>query len=131
MFKLERLVSLHPDKLLFSGADECLMSGIGVGAIAAIGTTYNLVGPLAIKIFNAVSRGDLATARAGQGRLNEFIEAYFKAGSLQAFKMAAAQLRGWECGKSPAPAVAASPEAVAIIINAANAALRAAREIQS
>lgn len=130
LFKLERLATLHADKVLFNGPDEILMSGLSCGAVGAIGLCYNLVGPLALKIHAAVRRGDTATALAGQGALNEFIEAYFKAGSFQAFKMAAARRYCWQSSRSPAPALPASTETVDALTRAMDSALRCARELE-
>ncbi len=130
LFKFERLVTLHPNKVFFSGSDEVLASAVQIGAMGAIGLCYNLVGPLALKIFAAVTRGDMATALAGQSALNAFVEAYFNANSFQAFKMAAAQRNGWSSGRSPAPAAAASLDAITSIITATEAALRVARELK-
>ncbi|HYF48855.1 MAG TPA: dihydrodipicolinate synthase family protein, partial [Planctomycetota bacterium] len=74
MYKLERLIALHTDKMFFHGADPMLMHGLAVGATGAIGSTYNLAGSIAIQIFESVRRNDIAAARRMQATLNTFIE---------------------------------------------------------
>ena len=55
--------SMGEDFVLFSGCDEMALSGLAVGADAIIGTFYNLMPELYLKLFAAVRRGDLFTAR--------------------------------------------------------------------
>jgi N-acetylneuraminate lyase len=109
LFRLERLAALHPDKVIFSGADQMLAQGLASGARGAIGSTYNLAGPLAIRIHSAVRNNDIAAAMALQGRLNRFIECFQTEGRLRGFKALAAGRFGWTSARSPAPGI--TPEA--------------------
>ena len=103
LFKMERLIALHPDKMIFHGSDQVLMYGAALGATGAIGTTYNLAGTLAVGIFESAERSDLATARRLQGALNSFIEAAHINGGARVMKALAAKRFGWASARSAAP----------------------------
>ena len=58
--------ALGKDFILFSGCDEMALSGLAVGADAIIGTFYNLMPGLYLKIFACVKNGQLEPARRYQ-----------------------------------------------------------------
>ena len=69
-----------------NGPDEMMLSSLVIGADGAIGTTYNIVPKVAVKIYDSFQKGDLKTALEYQNKLNEFISvmlsgnmAYWKA----------------------------------------------------
>ena len=126
---LERLVTRHPDKIFFNGHDGVLMLGLIAGAVGAIGLIYNLLGPLAVKLYQAVRRGDLETARRAQSGLNAFIEPLEAAGGLRPFKALAAEHLGWDSVTSPAPARIPPPETYAAMKVALDDALKLAQEL--
>ena len=55
--------SLGEDFIIYSGCDEMAMSGLAVGADGIIGSFYNAMPELFVKIFAAVKAGDLKNAR--------------------------------------------------------------------
>lgn len=112
LFRLERLAALHPDKVIFSGADQMLAQGLASGARGAIGSTYNLAGPLALRIYAAVRDNNMAAAILLQGRLNHFIEHFLAEGRLRGFKALAAERFGWASACSPAPGLTPSTSAL-------------------
>lgn len=79
-FMLERLRSAFPDKLIFSGYDEMLLSAAVFGTDGAIGSTYNVIGHWAKQVIEAVQKNDLATARAMQHHMNVVIKDLISAG---------------------------------------------------
>jgi N-acetylneuraminate lyase len=107
LYTMERLLSRYPRKLIFHGMDELLMHGIALGAVGAIGSTYNLVAPLAERIMAAAQRSD-PTARTLQASLNAFIETILASGGVRAMKAVAAWREGWAHPGSPRPANAIS-----------------------
>jgi N-acetylneuraminate lyase len=123
-YLLERLASEYPDKLFFSGWDQMLLSGLAAGASGAIGTTYNLLGSVAVDLVRRFDAGDIAGARGAQSVINEFLKAYHSCPNfLRAIKLLAAEEFGWEHAVSPAPGEMPPPES----IEPMRRALRAAR----
>jgi N-acetylneuraminate lyase len=55
------------------GVDEMLIAALTVGARAAVGSTYNVASPLYLRLIDAVSRGDVASARKFQSQAIDFI----------------------------------------------------------
>ena len=60
-----------------NGPDEMLICGLSIGADGAIGTTYNIVPKLAVKIYDSFKKGDMKTALEYQNKLNKFIQTMF------------------------------------------------------
>jgi N-acetylneuraminate lyase len=123
--KLERLVGAHRQQIFFNGTDQVLMAGLLLGAGGAIGTSYNLIGRLAVRIFEACRSGDLATARKLQGAVNAFCEAYHACGGVRALKALAAERFGWVSARSVAPARIVPPQVYAPAARALDEALAA------
>lgn len=123
LFKLERLCTRHPDKILFTGSDQMLMHGLACGAVGAIGSTYNLLGRVAIKIHAAVCAGNIASARQAQGTLNGFIEHLRACGGLRGLKHLVARRRGWAHATSPSPGLPVATETVDTLERALETAL--------
>jgi N-acetylneuraminate lyase len=86
LFMMERLISAFPDRMVFSGYDELLLPGAALGAYGAIGSTYNLFGRLARKIWDAARSGRLEEARRDQAELNGAIQQLAALGLYPALK---------------------------------------------
>ncbi|TCP25572.1 N-acetylneuraminate lyase [Scopulibacillus darangshiensis] len=74
-FLLERLRHAYPDKLLYSGFDEMLLSASVLNVDGAIGSTFNVNGVRARKIFELAQAGAVEEARAVQKETNDLIAA--------------------------------------------------------
>lgn len=85
-FLLERLRTRFPDKLIYCGFDEMLLSALVLGVDGAIGSTYNVDGHLAKQLFRCVQEKNLEEARRLQRRMNAVSEEAGKYGELQALK---------------------------------------------
>ncbi len=55
------------------GVDEMLIAALTVGARAAVGSTYNVASPLYLRLINALSSGDVISARKFQSQAIAFI----------------------------------------------------------
>ncbi len=64
---------LGDDFMVYSGSDELAISGIAFGADGLIGSTYNVLAPLFIGIWNLAKNGDMESARKVQQTANRFI----------------------------------------------------------
>jgi N-acetylneuraminate lyase len=56
------------------GLDECLLAALAVGAVGAVGSSYNFAAPIYNRLMDAFSRSDLNTARAEQQRSLQLID---------------------------------------------------------
>lgn len=74
MFPLERIISSHPNGLYYNGPDEMLIAGLSMGAMGGIGSTYNILTPLWVKLFKAFQTGDISQAQHLQNKANQYIE---------------------------------------------------------
>lgn len=93
---------------LINGPDETLLCGLVMGADGGIGTTYNIMPEWFVKLYDAYTKGDLATAQAYQYKINHVIDALIRHsqfGAIRATK-AALQLKGFDVGDACYPAKA-------------------------
>lgn len=73
-FDLYTLHSIKKDGYtVFNGRDEVLVAGLLMGADGGIGSTYNLVPDLYVKLYNLAGEQKWQAARRVQDRLNELI----------------------------------------------------------
>lgn len=79
------------------GRDEILLAGLSLGAVGAVGSTYNFAAPLFLRIMTAFGAGDLESARRDQARAQTFISVLHRHGGLAAGK-AAMKFIGLDCG---------------------------------
>ncbi|GAB1482494.1 hypothetical protein MASR2M78_13090 [Treponema sp.] len=86
MYLLERLLKSFPEARIFNGYDELLLPAASIGVDSAIGSTYNIFGPIAKGILASVAANDLAKARALQALLNDAIAEIIQLGLYQSLK---------------------------------------------
>src|SRR5699024_5499111 len=72
-FLLERIRHAYPDKLIFSGFDEMLLSASVLNVDGAIGSTFNVNGQRARRIFELAQKGQIDEAREVQKVTNDLI----------------------------------------------------------
>lgn len=68
------------------GMDECLLAALAVGAVGAVGSSYNFAAPLYQKLLAAFARGDLAAAQTEQRRSVRLIDLLARYGYAAAAK---------------------------------------------
>jgi N-acetylneuraminate lyase len=71
LYKMSQV--LRPERCLFNGRDEVLAAGLLMGATGGIGTFYNLVPELFVRIYDAAEAGDWEQARVIQRQVNRLI----------------------------------------------------------
>jgi len=75
LYTMQRLLSrFSPDQIIYNGPDEMLAFGLQFGAHGGIGTTYNVMPELIVKIAQLTREGRFAEAVAAQIKANEVIE---------------------------------------------------------
>jgi len=78
-----------PDGNAFSilwGTDECLLAGLALGAMGAVGSTYNFAAPIYHRIMAAFGTNDFATARLEQKRSVDLVARLASIGYMGAAK---------------------------------------------
>jgi N-acetylneuraminate lyase len=88
---------------VLNGFDEILITGLAVGAIAAVGSTYNYMPFVYQSIMNAVKNDDLQKARDYQMLAIKAMEVIFKYGGGVRAGKAAMTLAGIDCGPCRLP----------------------------
>jgi len=98
-YLLDNVRGDFPDKLLFSGFDEMLLSAAVLGTNGAIGTTYNIAGHWAKNIFEAVQVSDIKTAQIWQRKMNHVVGTLLNSGGFLSTIKAMFEIYGIEnCG---------------------------------
>ena len=77
---------IYPDKLMFNGYDEMLLSGLSMGADGGIGSTYNFMADKFVMIRKLYSEGRVEEARRVQNEANRIIAVLCDIGVMQAEK---------------------------------------------
>ena len=96
-FALEQCKSRFPDKLVFNGYDEMMLSGLAMGADGGVGSTYNFMADKFVLIRKLFLEGKLDEARAVQKEANRIITILCKIGVMQTEKEIMNQL-GFDFG---------------------------------
>ncbi len=85
-FLLERMRKAFPDHLLYAGFDEMMLSATVLGVDGAIGSTFNVNGVRAKRIFELAREGRVDEARELQHTTNDLIEGILDNGLYQTLK---------------------------------------------
>jgi N-acetylneuraminate lyase len=93
------------------GRDEILLAALAMGAVGAVGSTYNYMAPLYHRVMEAFNAGDLETARKFQSQAIQIITIMNRRGGLAAGK-SMMKMVGHDCGPVRAPLQNLSPEAL-------------------
>lgn len=103
--------SAGEDFVVYSGCDEMAFSGFSFGAKGIIGSYYNCIPELYIKIYNAFKESDIKTAMKYQAIADEFIFATIKYNGIPCL-YELMKLRGIDAGDAIRPFVKNKPEQV-------------------
>ncbi len=87
---------------LFNGFDEMLVAGMLMGASGGIGSTYNVMPELFVKLYKQARSADWVGARATQAAINELIEILLRYPINPAVKQMLVWM-GHDCGPAIAP----------------------------
>ena len=94
-----------------------MLSSLAIGADGAIGTTYNIVPKVAVKIYDSFQKGDMKTALEYQNKLNAFIQVMytFVNGRGLGYWKATLSLLGYDMGYTVFPATPVSEEDLKVL----------------
>ena len=110
LFTLRKTVlAAPPDVTHFFGKDEILLSGLAVGANAAVGSTYNFMAPTAYSAATSFFSGDLSTATHYQDKIVSVVSAFLPYSGIPAQK-AIMKMVGMDVGLAVRPPLRALTE---------------------
>jgi len=95
---------------ILHGFDEELLCGLSLGAKGAVGSTFNYLAPLYLKMMKAFQNGNMEQARALQYQSIKFIEILIDYGGGVIGGKPVMKMIGLDCGPLRAPARNLSPE---------------------
>jgi len=119
-YSLERIKKIDGGNInVINGPDEMLICGLAIGADAGIGTTYNIMPGLFVKLYNAFTAGDVKTARKLQNGINNVIEQLLKLNAIATTK-AVIESMGFEVGECVSPLRHLTPDEKKTLIEKVN-----------
>jgi N-acetylneuraminate lyase len=89
-------------EIILSGRDEVFAAGLLMGADGGVGTFYNLVPELFLRVYGCSRAGQWAEARRAQDQINELVRIALHFPVLSAVKTVL-KWRGFDCGPCLAP----------------------------
>lgn len=101
-------------EILF-GRDEILLGALATGALGAVGSTYNYMAPVYLRMVDAYQAGELATAQVIMARIAEVVAVLGRYGGLAAGK-ALMQLVDIDCGPVRLPLRPLAEEQIANLL---------------
>lgn len=102
-FELMKLKDLTKGEMnIINGPDELLVLGLAGGADAGIGSTYNMMVPEFVNIYNYFQNGEIGKARETQFKVNRVIELLINSGLIPAVKYGV-ELMGIKAGAGRFP----------------------------
>ncbi len=92
-FLLERVKRAYPNHLIYAGFDEMMLSAAVIGVDGAIGSTFNINGLRAKKLFELAQKGEVKKALKLQQETNDLIEGILEHGLYQVIKEIMKEMR--------------------------------------
>ena len=114
LYMMERIKQKYPNSVIFNGHDEVWLSGLVAGADGAIGSTFNAIPKIYMKVRERYLAGDMAGAKAAQHDANDFIDVLLKFGTMQVIKEFLLRF-GIDCHGLRLPFLPVSEEGIAAV----------------
>lgn len=102
LYKLSQLRRQRPDKTYFFGTDEMYVAAAALDPLGGIGTTYNALGKLFVAAFDAMTSGDLETARRLQKISQDYVDILLETGVVPGVKLTL-EILGHDVGPARRP----------------------------
>lgn len=104
LMEMQQCIMMDNGKFdIVHGSDPTFLSGLAIGIKGAIGTTYNYIPGLFLKIVNAFNEGDLTTAQQYQKKAVKVIEVLSKYGGGVTAGKGMQNVSGVNCGPPRSP----------------------------
>ncbi|MFV0527442.1 MAG: N-acetylneuraminate lyase [Lachnospiraceae bacterium] len=108
LFQMQRMMQKY-DKLIINGHDEIFLSSLAIGCPMAIGSTFNFMPEVFIKIRMYFQQGEIGRAQKLQSDANEVIELLSKIGVFRGVK-GMMNIKGLPSGTCREPFLPLTPE---------------------
>ena len=108
-FALRQFKTAFPDKVMFNGFDETFLAGLSMGADGAIGSTYNFMAPVFLRIYNLFKTGRTEEAASLQAQADRIIAVLCRYGVIPGAKAILTKM-DIPMGKARAPFIDLTPE---------------------
>ena len=103
LYEYRRCLTLAGERYdILCGRDEILLGALATGALGAVGSTYNYMAPVNLRMIAAFESGNMAKAQAIQASVAEVVAVLVRYGGLAAGK-ALMQTVGIDCGPVRSP----------------------------
>jgi len=102
LFLLERIMEINPKLVVMNGYDETMISGLAIGADGSVGSTFNVILPHFLKIYNAYLSGKTIEAQSLQVKANNILSVFCDVGLIAAIKYVLT-LQGIDAGNPRSP----------------------------
>ena len=86
LFQFERIRALNPKLIMLNGYDETMSAGLALGADGSVGSSFNVLLPHFIQIYDACKAGDKEKAMELQTKANNIMETMYSVGLVAALK---------------------------------------------
>jgi N-acetylneuraminate lyase len=86
LYQMEQITRQNPDKTVYNGFDEILLSGLVAGAKGGIGSTYNIQAQRIVELFKAINTNQVTKATVLQGEVNVVIDTLIEEGVIPSLK---------------------------------------------
>ncbi len=110
LYQLERMKRANSDFIVLNGHDEVLLAALSHGADGAVGSTYNFMAGLFVRIRERFLANDLAGAREAQNEANDIIAVLKRVGVYNGIKCML-ELQGIQSGECRRPFLPLDAEA--------------------
>ncbi|NLD58919.1 MAG: N-acetylneuraminate lyase [Clostridiales bacterium] len=102
LYQMQRMIAAHPDKIVINGHDEIFLPGMAAGSRSAIGSTFNFMADVFIRIRALFLENKIAEAAALQDSANRVIDVLIKVGVFRGVK-GMLNVLGLSCGECRRP----------------------------
>ncbi|MBN2650940.1 MAG: dihydrodipicolinate synthase family protein [Spirochaetales bacterium] len=102
-YSLHSILEKKPDLKVYFGQDEQALSGLAMGAVGIIGSTYNNMADLFVKLSTLHASGENVKALALQKEINKLITLIIECGVYNSVKFLAGEKFGIDLGSARAP----------------------------
>jgi len=83
---IERIRDINPDLAIMNGYDDTMTAGLALGADGSVGSTFNVMLPHYIKIYNEYKTGKKDIALTLQTKANNIMDAFVNIGLISGIK---------------------------------------------